>query len=136
MENIFKGSSRVIATILTLGILLGIAGICVCAVSEMSEVKTVATEELTQELVPLMARGCDDYDDSDYDYNEYYGTYFINTVEGLNAIGVPFSGSGNQVISLNPAIEIRCEQRGTELHVFVDNIIRDKLISWFKVVQW
>ena len=58
MENIFKGSNRVIATILTLGILLGFAGTYVYAVSEMPEANTVVTEEPAQELVPLMARGC------------------------------------------------------------------------------
>jgi len=58
MENIFKGSKRVIATILTLGILFGIAGTCVYAVSEMSEVNTVAIDEFAQELIPMKAYNC------------------------------------------------------------------------------
>ena len=59
IKNIFKTSKRSIAAILTLFILLGIAGTCVYAASVMSE-------ETTQEFMPMMARGC-----SNYDYNSY-----------------------------------------------------------------
>lgn len=58
MKNIFKTSKRGIAAILTLCILLGIAGTCVYAASVMPEETTAVTEETTQELVPVMARGC------------------------------------------------------------------------------
>ena len=56
-KNIFKNSKRGIAAILTLCILLGIAGICVYAAS-ITEENTVPTEETAQELMPMMARGC------------------------------------------------------------------------------
>ena len=63
MKNIFKTSKRSIAAILTLCILLGIAGTCVYAVSAMPEENPTATEKTIQELVPVMASGCenDDY---------------------------------------------------------------------------
>ena len=75
MKNIFKISKCGIAALLTLCILLGIAGISVhatagaeetTAVTEEAKVatedNTVSTEETTQELMPTMARGCTDYD--------------------------------------------------------------------------
>ena len=57
MKNIFKNSKRGIAAILTLCILLGIAGTCVYAAS-IPEENTAHTEETAQELMPMMARGC------------------------------------------------------------------------------
>jgi len=51
MKNIFKTIKRCITTILTLCILLGIAGTCVYAAS-------VILEEITQEFMPMMARAC------------------------------------------------------------------------------
>ena len=69
MKNLFKTSKRSIAAILTLCILLGIAGTCVYAASVMPEENTVVTEkttvsaeETTQELVPVMANQCGDND--------------------------------------------------------------------------
>ena len=68
MKNIFKTSKRSIAAILTLCILLGIAGTCIYAASVMPEENKVATEqtivaaeETTQELVPVMATRCGDH---------------------------------------------------------------------------
>jgi len=65
MKNIFKTSKRSIAAILTLCILLGIAGTCVYATSVMpgeneavTEEATVVAEETTHELVPVMASEC------------------------------------------------------------------------------
>jgi len=46
------------AAILTLCILLGIAGTCVYAASVVPEENTVVTEETTQEPVPVMASEC------------------------------------------------------------------------------
>ena len=66
MKNIFKNSKRGIAAILTLCILLGIAGTCVYAAS-IPEENTAHTEETTQELMPMMARGCEN------DYNHIFG---------------------------------------------------------------
>lgn len=88
MENIFKISKRGIIAILTLCILLGIAGACL-NVSAMAaettatvegttaivaeeitmpkEDDTVATEAITPELMPMMARGCEN------DYNHIFG---------------------------------------------------------------
>ncbi len=78
MESIFKISKRSIAAILTLCLLLGIAGTCVYAASVMpeenptatdgiivaTEESTVADEETTSELMPMMAQRC--YDDVIY----------------------------------------------------------------------
>ena len=58
MKNIFKTSKRSLAAILTLCILLGIAGTCVYAASVMPEDNPTAMEETTQELVPVMASEC------------------------------------------------------------------------------
>jgi hypothetical protein len=58
MKNLFKTGKRGIAAILTLCILLGIAGTCVYAASAMPEETTSVTEGTTQELVPVLARGC------------------------------------------------------------------------------
>ena len=71
MKNIFKISQCGIAALLTLCILLGIAGISVhatagaeetAAVTEEAKVITednaTETEEKAQELVPVMTRGC------------------------------------------------------------------------------
>ena len=57
MKNIFKTSKRGIIVILTLCILLGIAGTCVNIVA-MAVEQTIVTDENTQELVPRMARAC------------------------------------------------------------------------------
>ena len=65
MENVFKRSKCVIATILTLSILLGTSGTCVYAVSEMPEEHT-STVDFVQEQMPVRATSCDD--DIDYDY--------------------------------------------------------------------
>ena len=80
MENIFKTCKRGIAVILTLCILLGFTGTCVnvTAMAEETTVSieeiifatedsTVATEETTPELIPMMARGCEN------DYNHIFG---------------------------------------------------------------
>ena len=70
MKNIFKTSKRSIVAILTLCILLGIAGTCVYAVAMPEETTTVTeetivtAEETTKELVPVMVQGC--YDDVIY----------------------------------------------------------------------
>ena len=64
MKNIFKTSKRSIAAILTLCILLGIAGACVYAASVMLEEITALTEienaTIEHELVPMMAMRCVD----------------------------------------------------------------------------
>ena len=64
MKNIFKTSKRSITTILTLCILLGIAGACVYAASVMLEEITALTEienaTIEHELVPMMAMRCVD----------------------------------------------------------------------------
>ena len=57
MKNIFNISKCGVAMLLTLGILLGIAGISVHATA-MAEEKPIATEENTPELMPVMARAC------------------------------------------------------------------------------
>ena len=54
---------------MTLCILLGIAGTCVYAAS-IPEEDTVHTEETAQELMPMMARGCSNYDYDGYTMNQ------------------------------------------------------------------
>ena len=64
MKNIIKDSKRGFIAILTLCILLGIAGtrVDVSAMAEenqtTTEESTVVTEDAAPELVPMMARGC------------------------------------------------------------------------------
>ena len=71
MENIFKAGKRGIIATLTLCMLLGIAGTClsVTAMAATATVEetavstenaTVVIDETIQELVPMMARGCED----------------------------------------------------------------------------
>ena len=59
-KNILKNSKRSIAAILTLCILIDIAGTCVYAAS-IPEENTVPTEETIQELMPIMASECTIY---------------------------------------------------------------------------
>ena len=83
MKNLFKTSKRGIAAILTLCILLDIAGTCVYAASAMTEETVTATEGTTQELVPMMASACDDYGYTGWASLDaamnYYGTDFTYT---------------------------------------------------------
>lgn len=68
MKNLFNTRKRSIAAILTLCILLRVAGICVHATAMSGETTVatekniVVTEETTQELVPMMARECGEED--------------------------------------------------------------------------
>ena len=57
MEKTFKICKKWIIAVLTLCILLGIAGICVNIVA-MAVEQTIVTDENTQELMPMMASGC------------------------------------------------------------------------------
>ena len=59
MKKIFNNSKRGIAVILTLCILIGIAGTCVHAA--VVDETTQVTDEPTQELMPMMASRCNDY---------------------------------------------------------------------------
>jgi hypothetical protein len=125
MENIFKICKRGIIAILTLCILLGIAGaglnvtamaaettatveetavateeITTVVVEESTistEEPTVATEENTQELVPMMARGCYDYNtvgDCMSDISSIYGFDYSSN-------GTGYSCSGNYSVAIN-----------------------------------
>ena len=111
MENVFKGSKRVIATILTLGILLGFAGTCVYAVSEMPEANTVVTEEPAQELVPLMARGCSGNYSSKFlgtpnttvlDTSAAYQSYIHFDSFGIADYTIHYMDHGNPTYHTNP----------------------------------
>ncbi len=96
MKNIFKNSKRGIAAILTLCILLGIAGTCVYAAS-IPEENTAPTEETTQELIPIMARMCYDYktvDECMRDISSIYG--FDYSLSGNN-----YTCSGNYSVLIN-----------------------------------
>lgn len=93
MKNIFKTSKRSVAAILTLCILLGIAGTCVYAASVTPEENTAVTEGTTQELSPVMARACwATLDDAlDYYIGEYKWEYDAN--------GFPYAQGYNFYIS-------------------------------------
>lgn len=80
MKNIINISKRGIATVLTLCILLGVAGTCVYAASAMSVENTVVTEGTTQELSPMMARGCSSLESYLGQYSSQYG-YVVNDVK-------------------------------------------------------
>ena len=82
MKNIFKISKRGIIAILTLCILLGNAGTCINVAAMAAETTAsveetaVATDKTTQELMPMMARMCYDYntvDDCMRDISSTYG---------------------------------------------------------------
>ena len=86
MKNIFKTGKRSIAAILTVCILLGISGICVYAGAAITEETATVTEETTQELVPVMARGCKPTTLSGWmdKYSSIYGFTYNNTGLGYN----------------------------------------------------
>lgn len=92
---------------------------------------TVADEETTSELMPMMAQRCCDDDYSDYD-----GMIFNNTSQGLNAMGIPFSGSGLEILLLTPMLDIDFSQCGTDLCVFITDKSTGRQLSWFKVKRW
>ena len=80
MKKLFKTSKRSIAAILTLCILLGIAGTCVYAASVIPEENITVTEETTRELVPVMARGCGTTNDP---LTKYFGSgYEVTSKSG------------------------------------------------------
>ncbi len=97
----------------------------------MKCVHAQAGEETTSELMPIMAQSC-----SDDDYSDYDGMIFKNTSQGLNAMGVPFSGSGLDIVLLSPMLDISFSQCGTDLCVFVTYNSTGKQLSWFIVKQW
>ena len=129
MKNFFNIGKRGIAVLLTLCILLGIAGIGVhaTAVAEETTViteeakvatedNTVATEENTQELVPMMARGCGTVpqsaysmysyitrgnDPSIYTYHEYANTSYPRLPGGTTYVTYYMPGSARLVIGAN-----------------------------------
>ena len=95
MKNIFKTGKRSIAAILTLCILLGIAGTCVYAASVMPEENPTATEETTPGLVPVMARGCG--------YGDLTSWYNIDH-ETKSLILSDVTGNYSAVVGKNPDI--------------------------------
>lgn len=72
LKKLYKNSNHGIAAILTLCILLGIVGIGVHATET-----TIATEENTQELVPLMAQACSYHH---YVVNGYYDNDYVKVL--------------------------------------------------------
>lgn len=76
----------------------------------------------------MMAQSCSDY--SDYD-----GKTFDNTSQGLDAMGISYSGGGLGIVLLSPMLDIRFSQCGTDLCVFITNS-KGRQLSWFKVKQW
>ena len=103
MQNIFTNSKCGIVAILTLCILLGIAGTCVYAAS-MSEESTVATLETTQEFMPVLARACSYIH---YSVNGYYGNGYVKSVTyttyyngiAINTETVDYPESGDESMS-------------------------------------
>ena len=74
MKKIFNSSKRGIAVILTLCILIGIAGTCVHAA--VVDETTQVTDEPTQELMPRMATRCGSSNDP---LEQYFGANYIVT---------------------------------------------------------
>lgn len=75
MKNIFKNSKRSIAAILTMCILLSIAGTCVYAAVAEEHTNTV-TDGAEQEFIPMMGTRCGnlcDHDDMVYVRTEEKG---------------------------------------------------------------
>ena len=69
----------------------------------------------------------------DVHYSDYDGMTFYSTSYGLNAMGIPFSGSGLGIVLLSPLLDIDFGQRGTDLCVFITDITTGRQLSWFKV---
>ena len=156
MEKIINTSKRSIILILTLCILLCTSGIGANAISVSEEnivtaeettvvveetkvaiaESTVADEETMSELMPMMAQRCCDDDYSDYDYSDYDGMTFSSTSQGLNTMGIPFSGSGSSILLLSPMLDINFSQCGTDLCVFITDKSTGRQLSWFKVKRW
>ena len=95
MKKINMIGKRLITSILTFCILLGIAGTCM-NVSAVEEMVAISTEEPAQELTPMMAGECCD---DDYGYAEWssledamntYGTGYTYT-----KLSTPIIRSGN-----------------------------------------
>ena len=160
MKTIINIGKCGITAILALCILLGMVGTCM-NVSATEEIATVVTDEATvvstetiiilteettvtpkeatvkvtrtaSELIPMMAQRCS----SDEDYSDYDGLTFKSTAQGLNAMGIPFSGSGLGIVLLNPMFDIDFEQRGTDFCVFITDSSTGSQVSWFKVKKW
>lgn len=151
MQNNINTSKRSIILILTLCILLCTSGIDTHAISVSEEnivtteettvvvgetilsIKgiTVADEETMSELIPMMAQRC-----CDDDYSEYDGMTFNSTAQGLNTMGIPFSGSGLGIVLLSPMLDISFSQCGTDLCVFITDNSTNIQLTWFKVRGW
>lgn len=115
-----------------LSFLLVIA-IAVCSVTTITAFAIKDNQGSTEsEIQPMMAQSCSDDDD----YSDYDGMTFKNTSQGLNAMGVPFSGSGLDIVLLSPMLDISFSQCGTDLCVFITYNSTGKQLSWFKVKQW
>ena len=149
MKNIINISKRGIIAILILCTILGVSGTSVYAATMVGETTVaienitieteetsivaaeetaVVTEETTPELMPRMASRCGNKD--------YDGWKFSTTAYGLNRMGIPFSGSGLDITLSNPQLKISFHQCGADLCVFIDNIVTDTLMYWFKVKKW
>ncbi len=129
MKSIIKTSKRGIIVILTLCILSGIIGTCVNVAAMAAETTatveettvttedtTVVTEENTQELVPMMARGCNSVpqraysmyayitggnDPSIYTYHEYGNKSYPFLPRNTTYVTYYMTGSARLVIGAN-----------------------------------
>lgn len=130
MKNILKNSKRkIVASLLILCLLLSISGTCVYAVS----VKQGGTNEVAnveEELVPMMAQGCEN------DYSYYDGCFFDDIADGLDTIGIDYTGSGLSTILTNTQWEIKTGQFGTNFCVFIEDKTTGTELCWFKVSRW
>ena len=87
MKKIFNNSKRGIAVILTLCILIGIAGTCVHAA--VVDESTQVADEATQELMPRMATRCGSTNDP---LAQYFGANY--TVTSTSGSWQYISGAG------------------------------------------
>jgi len=103
MKNTFKTGKHSIAVILTLCILLGIAGTCVYAASVMPEENTAVTEETTQELVPLAASTCNET-------NNDYMMFTMSQVAAQNGWTIGSLNNGHATIMQGGVVIGRYDQ--------------------------
>ena len=94
-------------------------------VTEMSGGTSTNTEEFanTEELMPMVANSC-----------WVDGYTYATTADGLDEIGLYYTGSGKSITLTNPDYSIKQSQCGTDRCVFVS--YKGEQTHWFKVTSW
>ena len=132
MKKIFNSSKRGIAVILTMCILIGIAGTCVHAA--VVDETTQVSDEPTQELMPMMASGCEnDYNhifgNPQHKLDEFVGYYGGNQAAAYSAVSVAAQAyvTSHQITGIiNASNQITVNVSGFNITVR-GNVINDRL---------